>query len=102
MALQGTQAAAGLTHRLLAFSRQQPLDPKPVGLNACVSGMSELLRRTLGEGIVLEAVLGAGLWQTKLDVNQFENALINLALNARDAMAHGWSTDHRNIEQPSR
>jgi PAS domain S-box-containing protein len=89
MALQGAQAAAGLTHRLLAFSRQQPLDPKPVDLNATVLGMSELLRRTLGEGITFETVLAAGLWHTKLDVNQLENALINLAVNARDALPRG-------------
>jgi CheY-like chemotaxis protein len=89
MALQGAQAAARLTHRLLAFSRQQPLDSKPIDLNASVLGMSELLRRTLGEGIAFETVLAAGLWHTKLDVNQLENALIHLAVNARDAMPRG-------------
>lgn len=89
MALHAAQAAAGLTHRLLAFSRQQPLDPKPVELNGSVAGLSELLRRALGEQISLRTLLAADLWHTRIDINQFENALLNLAVNARDAMSNG-------------
>jgi len=89
MAMQGARAAAALTHRLLSFSRQQPLHPKRVDINRCVAGMSELLHRTLGEGVVLETVLAAGLWHAKIDSNQLENALLNLAVNARDAMGAG-------------
>jgi len=88
-ALQGAQRAASLTQRLLAFSRRQPLDPKPLDINRLVTGMSELLRSTLGEHVVLQTVLSGGLWRTHADPNQLESAILNLALNARDAMPEG-------------
>jgi signal transduction histidine kinase/DNA-binding response OmpR family regulator len=87
--LRGTDRAATLTHRLLAFSRRQPLDPKPLDLNRLVVGMSDLLRRTLGEAITIKNVLAADLWRTAADTNQLESALLNLAVNARDAMTEG-------------
>jgi len=88
-ARRGADRAATLTHRLLAFSRKQPLAPHPVDLNKLVCGMSELLRRSLGETVTIETVLAHDLWQTSADANQVENALLNLALNARDAMPSG-------------
>jgi PAS domain S-box-containing protein len=88
-AFRGAERAASLTQRLLAFSRRQPLDPKPVDANKLVSSMSDLLRRTLGERIAVEAVLAGGLWRTHADPNQLENAILNLAINARDAMPEG-------------
>jgi PAS domain S-box-containing protein len=88
-AMRGAQRAASLTQRLLAFSRQQPLDPKPVDLSRLVAGMSDLLRRTIGEQIAIETVLAGGLWRVNIDANQLETAIINLAVNARDAMPHG-------------
>ncbi|MBO9709012.1 MAG: CHASE3 domain-containing protein [Caulobacter sp.] len=88
-ALAGANRAAALTQGLLAFSRQQPLDPKPIDVNKCVSDMSELLRRSLGERIAVETVLGGGLWRAFVDGPQLESAVLNLAVNARDAMADG-------------
>jgi CheY-like chemotaxis protein len=81
--------AAALTHRLLAFARRQPLDPKTVNANRLVTGMEELLRRTIGEAIALEVVTAGGLWQTLCDPHQLESAILNLAINARDAMPDG-------------
>jgi len=88
-ALKGTQRAASLTHRLLAFARQQPLAPEPVNANKLISGMSDLLRSTLGEHIQIETVSSAGLWLTKADAHQLESAILNIAINARDAMPGG-------------
>jgi signal transduction histidine kinase/CheY-like chemotaxis protein len=88
-AMRGAERAAILTQRLLAFSRRQPLEPRAVDVNRLVIGMSELLRRTLGENIAIETVLGGGLWRIHADPNQLENSIINLAVNARDAMPNG-------------
>jgi PAS domain S-box-containing protein len=88
-AMKGARRAAALTQRLLAFSRRQPLDPRPVNVNALVTGMSDLLPRTLGETIAVETVQGAGLWRVEADANELESAILNLALNARDAMPGG-------------
>ena len=89
VALTSANRAAALTHRLLAFSRRQPLDPKPVDANRLVSSTEELLRRTLGEKIRLEMVTTGGLWQALCDPHQLESAILNLAINARDAMPDG-------------
>ncbi len=88
-ATDGARRAALLTQRLLAFSRQQPLQPTPIQVNKLVSGMSELIRRALGSDVILESVLAAGAWQVHADPNQLENVILNLAVNARDAMPHG-------------
>ena len=85
----GAQRAAALTQRLLAFSRRQTLDPQPVDANKIVASMSELLRHSIGNGIELETVLAGDLWEAVVDPNQLENALLNLAINARDAMPAG-------------
>ena len=89
LAIQGSRSAAQLTHRLLAFSRRQALEPVNIDLNRLVSGMSDLLQRTLDENIEVETVLAGGLWSTFADANQVENALLNLVVNARDAMPEG-------------
>jgi PAS domain S-box-containing protein len=81
--------AASLTHRLLAFSRRQTLDPKPTDINQLVSGMDELIRRTVGPAVTVEVARAPGLWAVLADPNQLENALLNLCINARDAMPDG-------------
>ena len=88
-AMNGAQRAAALTQRLLAFSRRQPLDPKPIDVNVLVNGLSDMVHRTLGETIAVETVLGAGCWWVEVDPNELEAAILNLAVNARDAMPEG-------------
>ncbi len=88
-ALDGANRAATLTQRLLAFSRQQPLAPEVLAVNRMIAGMSELLDRSLGETVKVETVLAAGLWNVKVDPAQLESAVLNLAVNARDAMPSG-------------
>ncbi|MFN3799977.1 MAG: ATP-binding protein, partial [Sphingobium yanoikuyae] len=90
VAAQGAvRRAAALTHRLLAFSRRQTLDPKPVNSNRLIFDLEELIRRTVGPQIQVETVGKAGIWTTLVDPNQLENALLNLCINARDAMPDG-------------
>lgn len=81
--------AASLTHRLLAFSRRQTLDAKPTNVNRLIAGMEDLIRRTVGPSIHIEVVGAGGLWLTLVDPNQLENALLNLCINAKDAMPEG-------------
>jgi len=88
-AANGARRAASLTQRLLAFSRRQPLNPKPIDVNSLVSGMSDLLHRTLGEMTEVLTVQGAGLWRIEADTTELESAILNLVLNARDAMPQG-------------
>jgi signal transduction histidine kinase/CheY-like chemotaxis protein len=88
-ALAGAKRAASLTQRLLAFARRQPLDPKPIDVNRFVANIGEFLTRTLGEQIHVEAVTGGSLWKISADPAQLESAILNIALNARDAMPGG-------------
>ncbi|CAN5738524.1 hypothetical protein BH11PSE1_BH11PSE1_05540 [soil metagenome] len=87
-AAQGaSRRAAALTQRLLAFSRRQTLDPRPTDVNRLIAGMEDLIRRSVGPTVEVEVVGAGGLWTTKVDVSQLENSLLNLCINARDAMA---------------
>lgn len=89
-AAQGSaRRAAALTQRLLAFSRRQTLDPRAINMNRLIGEMEELIRRTVGPSIDIEVVGAGGLWSTLVDPNQLENALLNLCINARDAMPDG-------------
>jgi PAS domain S-box-containing protein len=90
LAAQGAvKRAAALTHRLLAFSRRQPLDPRPTNINRLVNDLQELIQRTVGPSVRVEVVGMSGLWPTLVDPNQLENAILNLSINARDAMPDG-------------
>jgi len=104
-AANAANRAAALTHRLLAFSRRQPLDPRPVEVNPLIASMEDLMRRTLGEQIDLEFSLAEDAWLTLCDHNQLENALLNLVINARDAMPDGGTltieTSNRDIDRAS-
>ena len=88
-AREGADRAVALTQRLLAFSRQQALSPRPLDANTLIADMSDLLRRTLGEAVRLETRLAPDLWRIHADANQLENAIVNLAINSRDAMPNG-------------
>jgi PAS domain S-box-containing protein len=91
MIRRNADRASALTQRLLAFSRTQALDPKPVDPNALVAGMADLLRQTLGERVQIVTLLGHDVWPVLVDSNQLETAIVNLAVNARDAMPDGGS-----------
>jgi signal transduction histidine kinase/CheY-like chemotaxis protein len=84
-----TERGAALTHRLLAFARKQPLAPEALDINKMIAGMSDLLRSTLGERFRIEIVSAAGLWTANADAHQLESAILNVAINARDAMPEG-------------
>jgi PAS domain S-box-containing protein len=88
-ALRASERGASLTKRLLAYSRQQPLAPKPVDIAVLISGMTDLLRRALGETVEVKTHMAPGLWPTRVDPNELEHAMLNLAVNARDAMPNG-------------
>jgi PAS domain S-box-containing protein len=88
-AIDSANRAAALTHRLLAFSRRQTLDPRPTDMNKLIGGMEDLIRRTMGPGVTIEVVGAVSLWPTRIDASQLENSLLNLCINARDAMPRG-------------
>ena len=88
-AMNSARAGAAMTQRLQAFARRQPLDPKPINANTLLGGLSDVLRRTLGETIDVETVLAAGLWHTEVDASELERAILNLVVNARDALPAG-------------
>ncbi|MFO1046560.1 MAG: PAS domain-containing protein [Geminicoccaceae bacterium] len=102
-AMDAASRAAGLTHRLLAFSRRQPLDPRPADVNQLIGGMEELVSRTMGPSIAVEVELAAGLWPVLVDCSQLENSLLNLCINARDAMPEGGTlsiaTANRRVDE---
>jgi len=88
-AQSAAKRAAALTHRLLAFSRRQTLDPRPLDVNLLVEGMTELIQRTVGPSILVETVSAPDLWSASVDASQLENAILNLCINSRDAMPDG-------------
>jgi CheY-like chemotaxis protein len=104
-AQSASKRAAALTHRLLAFSRRQTLEPKATDINRLVASMDDLVRRTVGPAVAVEVVTAVDLWTTLVDRNQLENALLNLCINARDAMPNGGrltiETANRWLDEPA-
>ena len=96
-AMEGAARAATLTQRLLSFSRLQPLDPRPIDVDGLTRGMADILRRTLGEHVEMKVHIDAGLWFAEADPHQLENAIVNLAVNARHALPPGGSVEIRAI-----
>jgi signal transduction histidine kinase len=101
-AIAGAERGAALTQKLLAFGRRQPLAPKRVDANELITNLADLMRRAVGDHITVDLEFGAGLWPIEADTNQLENALLNLAVNARDAMPEGGrlSVQTQNVADP--